>query len=849
MENNSEPQSEPPGDLPAEIPPKEIPFADTDVSFRYEDVYEDFVPDEIQSVNRDEGVCVITSRNGVVLRIGVCSNHILRIRYSPDGHWKRDFSYAIAPTFVPEPEPLHIQENKSEFVLSSESWQIVVNKANMRLRIFDNNDYLVHEDALGFSAQRSIMQGWRKQAISKACHRKALFYGLGDKTSEGANLHGKTFENWCSDSYGFGPETDPLYRAIPFFYVIQNGKAHGIFLDNTFKSHFSFNPDDDGTVDFWADGGELNYYLINGPSPDEVARQYHLLTGTHSMPPMWALGYHQSRWSYIPESKVLEVSNRFRKLKIPCDAIYLDIDYMQGFRCFTWNPKLFPDPKLLIAKLKEIDFRTVVMVDPGIKEDPEYSVYQDGLDSDHFVTTSEGDVAKAPVWPGFCAFPDFTRPTTRKWWGSLFRKPYLDQGVDGFWLDMNEPAVFFVNHKTLPDHVMHHFDGDPGSHRKAHNIYGMQMARATREGLAEEQPDKRPFLLTRASFSGGQRYAAIWTGDNFSSWEHLQIANIQCQRLSISGFSFCGTDIGGFAGEPDGELYTRWLQLAVFHPVMRTHTKGAHETGDAIDTHSAEEQIAEMSIHPSDREPWSFGERWTEIARKAIELRYCLLPVIYTAFYRLNAHGIPIIRHAVFAEPDNPKLWNEGRDFLFGEHLFVSPVVNSKVQRQMVNLPEGDWYYFWTGQLCQGELFINLQQDQIPYFVRAGSVLVTYPARQHTAEPIEEITLYCYYKNGHTTTEWYEDEGDGLGYQDEQYCLSEFITEGGLSKYTLNWVKSGVWSPVSRKTKLYLIGFPTFAHRCIADGKEHPIKEIRLKDKSLYTVTLDGTFNSITWEE
>ncbi|MCK6692914.1 MAG: DUF5110 domain-containing protein, partial [Thermoanaerobaculia bacterium] len=681
--------------------------------------------------------------------------------------------------------------------------------------------------------------------MSKKCHRKEVFYGLGDKTCS-PNLHGKTFENWCTDAFGFGRETDPLYRAIPFYYSMHQDVAYGIFFDNTFRTHFDFDSQEQGAVSFWADGGEMNYYFLFGPTLSDVACAYARLTGMPELPPLWALGYHQCRWSYYPHSRVMEIAETFRALEIPCDAIYLDIDYMDGYRCFTWNTEHFPNPEKLVSELNGLGFQTVVMIDPGIKEDPEYFVYSEGLDKNMFLRTADGEIAKGPVWPGFCAFPDFTHPGVRQWWGDLYADLYQNIRISGFWNDMNEPAVFHVNHKTLPDHVLHHHEGQLCGHRKAHNVYGQQMNRSSWEGLRRLRPEKRPFLLTRATYSGGQRYAAIWTGDNFSDWEHMQIANVQCQRLSVSGFSFCGTDIGGFAGKTDGELFTRWLQLAVFHPLMRVHSMGQHSAGDTAVTDEA--QLADPALHTSDQEPWSFGEKWTPLAKKAIELRYALLPCLYTAMWQNTRTGMPVLRHAAFADPEDPKMWDNERDFLFGEHLFVSPVVQPKVQRQLVNLPKGNWYYFWTGQPANGELFVNVMPDQIPFFVREGAVLATYPVRQWTGErPVDELTLYVYYKKGRESSLLYEDAGEGYDYLGGSFSLKTWTTLGENGHFSLEQQQEGEWTPPYQNVKIYLVGFPTFVRHCSVDGAEMPVKEIRLRDRALYTLNTTPDFKRITW--
>jgi alpha-glucosidase len=838
-----EPTATPPALKPEPI--REIAFSEADVSTRYDDVYEITTPDEVVTVRWKDGAYEFVCQNGVCLRIQVAAPGIVRLRYSPDGVFQPDFSYALNPARNTDKITATLNESANEYVLTSGPLQVVVAKTGARVRFYDLDDRLLNEDDAGYSARRTVMQGWSDLKISKKRQRKEVFYGLGDKTCS-PDLTGRVFENWCTDAFGFGRDTDPLYRAVPFYYGLHQGVAYGIFLDNTFRTRFDFDSRDDGAATFSADGGELNYYFLYGPSLTDVARAYARLTGMPELPPLWALGYHQCRWSYYPHSRVLEIADTFRALEIPCDAIYLDIDYMDGYRCFTWNRDHFPDPKGLLAELRERGFQTVVMIDPGIKEDPEYGVYQQGVEQGMFLRTADGDMAKGPVWPGFCAFPDYTDPKVRQWWGDLYADLYQHDEVSGFWNDMNEPAVFHVNHKTLPDHVLHHFEGHTAGHRKGHNVYGMLMNRASWEGFRRLRPEKRPFLLTRATFSGGQRYAAVWTGDNYSDWEHLAIANVQCQRLSISGFSFCGTDIGGFAGNADGELFIRWLQLAVFHPLMRVHSMGQHAGGDIAVTDEA--QLTDPALHTSDQEPWSFGEKWTALAKKAIELRYALLPCLYTAIWQNTQDGTPAIRHAAFADPEDPRFWDTERDFVFADHLLVSPVVQPKVQRQLVHLPKGNWYYFWTGQPAIGEMFVNVVPDQIPFFVRAGAVLPTYPVRQHTGEkPVDELTVYVYYNTGSETSRLYEDAGEGYDYHNGAYCLKTWTTKGDERTFSLQQTVEGQWLPAYQKVKVFLVGFPTFLRHCTVDDVEMPIKEIRLRDRALYTFTITPDFKHIVW--
>ena len=494
--------------------------------------------------------------------------------------------------------------------------------------------------------------------------------------------------------------TDPLYRAIPFYYGLRNGIGYGIFFDNTFRTFFDFASERSDVTSFWAHGGEMNYYFIYGPSLMEVAEGYTQLTGTCEMPPMWALGYHQCRWSYYPESRVRELADNFRRRKIPCDALYLDIDYMDGYRCFTWNNEHFPKPAQLIRDLDDEGFRTVVIIDPGIKIDPGYEIFDQGLANDYFCRRTDGPYVKGNVWPGECYFPDFTNPEVRNWWSGLFRDLIRKDGVSGVWNDMNEPALFDTSDRTVPHDVRHDYDGNPCSHRKAHNIYGMQMSRATYEGVKRYLYPERPFMITRASYSGGQRFASVWTGDNTSSWEHLRLANLQSQRLSVSGFSFVGSDIGGFNDLADGELFVRWLQCAIFHPLCRAHTMGDHGHGAAeIDTEAVEAKAAQVN---SDQEPWSFGEEYEAVARKAIEFRYQILPLIYTAFWQHIQYGTPIIRPLAFLDHTDHETYGRMDEFSLGDHLLVCPVLQPESESRKLYLPHGKWFNYYTSEAIVG---------------------------------------------------------------------------------------------------------------------------------------------------
>ena len=744
---------------------------------------------------------LFTCDNGVRLALYVITDKILRFRYLTDGPLEPDFSYAVPADKAggwQEPGFLEFKEKADHYRLTTARLICLVQKEDLRTRVLDRSGTVLSEDEKGFHWEQPYDTG---NDIVKMSHRVPSgghYYGLGDKP-DNMNLRGKRFSNWGSDTYGYVKGTDPLYKNIPFFHVLQQRIAHGIFFDNTFKASFDFAAERADVMSFWAQGGELNYYFIYGPSLLEVTQEYTCLTGTPELPPLWTLGYHQCKWSYYPESNVKEIAQGLRERQIPCDALYLDIDYMEGYRCFTWDKSRFPDPKRMVRELAEDGFKTIVIIDPGIKIDPDYSVYREGLENDYFCRRADGPLMKGSVWPGLCNFPDYTKPAVREWWAGLFEGLIKDVGVRGVWNDMNEPAVFEKG--TFPDDVRFDYEGLRASHKKAHNIYGMQMARATNDGVKRFSYPNRPFTITRSTYSGGQQYSSGWTGDNIASWEHLWLANIQCQRLSISGFSFIGSDIGGFVDTPDGELYARWIALGAFHPFFRTHSSGDH----------------------GDQEPWSFGEPFTSLARHFIELRYQLLPYVYTAFWQYATLGTPMLRPLTFLDQNDPETYLRMAEFSLGDNLLVCPITQPGVDGRWMYLPRGEWYYYWTDELKSGgqEVWASADLDRIPLFVKAGAVVPMQPVMQYVGQkPVMELTLHVYYLNGTTESLLYDDGGEGYAYQDQdQQTLRRFFVTGDATSLTLSQLTAGPYEPSYATYCVVLHGLPAPPATVAVNGK------------------------------
>tara|TARA_R110002033_G_scaffold45795_1_gene89823 strand:- start:43355 stop:45754 length:2400 start_codon:yes stop_codon:yes gene_type:complete len=767
-------------------------------------------PNHIVEFSQDSDKIYFTTDNGVVLQITILRGSIIRFRYATNYNFEPDFSYGIDPDATMGYSKLEVVENDTEYIISTARLNILVDKKTLRTQISDLEGTIINEDELGFHWEENYEYGGNTVKLSKITQSGESFYGMGDKAMH-SNLKGKRVENWVTDQFAFAKEQDPLYKAIPFYIGLNKGKAYGIYFDNSFRTGFDFSQERRNITNFWADGGEMNYYFIFGPDMSKVVSSYSSLTGTPELPPMWALGFHQSKWSYYPESNVKEIASDFRKHRIPCDAIYLDIDYMDGFRCFTWDKNHFPDPKRMISELEEDGFKTVVMIDPGIKVDRDYWIYNEALENDYFCKRGDGPLMHGKVWPGECNFPDFTNPAVREWWAELYKEFMSDLGVHAVWNDMNEPAVMEVPTKTAPLDTRHNYDGHPCTHRKAHNVYGMQMVRATYEGVKKYVYPKRPFVITRAAFAGTQRYSSTWTGDNVATWEHLWIANVQVQRMCLSGYSFVGSDIGGFAEQPDGELFARWVQLGIFHPFCRVHSSGDH----------------------GDQEPWSFGSEITDIVRKYVELRYQLLPYLYTMFYKYTKENIPMVQSLVFFDQEDSQTHFRTDEFIFGEKILVCPIQEPNAQGRRMYIPRGDWYDFWTNEHVTGgkEKWVAAEIDMLPIFVKAGAIIPKYPVQQYVGEKkIEELVLEVYYKEGTEASEVYEDANNGYDYKKGRYSLSNYKLTGKENSLTIQLFKDGTFDTEYEMVRLSFHGLPFEIVNVMVDNEEISIESLSVND-------------------
>jgi alpha-glucosidase len=576
------------------------------------------------------------------------------------------------------------------------------------------------------------------------------YYGCGERTG-GLEKTGSYQMFWNIDPLpGHGASHDNLYSSVPFTLVLNNGAAWGLLVDSTTLVDFDLGRQREDRAWFGAWCGNLVYYVFTGPTPRDVLDRYTELTGRTPMPPLWALGNHQSRYSYMSGTEVRELVREFREREIPCDAVYLDIDALDGYRDFTFNPQTYPEPAQLFSDLHELGMKVVSIVDAGVKVDEGYSLYIEGRERDLYCKTNLGEEYHNVVWPGMAAFPDFTNPRTREWWGDA-HQGILDTGIDGVWNDMNEPSMFVPSFSTMPPEVIHPGGGRPTIHAQVHNSYGMLMSQGTREGLLRLRPERRPFVISRSGYAGLQRHAMQWTGDNSSWWEHLWMSMPQVQNMGLSGIAWVGVDVGGFFGDTTGELLTRWYELGIFQPFLRNHAaKGARP-----------------------QEPWAFGEPYESIIRDLLTLRQRLIPYLYTLFEECHRTGAPIFRPLLFEFPDDPTTYAIDDQFLLGGAMLVAPITRPGREYRHVYLPAGSWSHWYTGDQIDGPAHIiaHAPLGQPAIYARGNHAIPLWPAMQHTGErDPDPLTLVVYPVAGSASTTIYEDAGDGFAYQHGQYA-------------------------------------------------------------------------------
>lgn len=643
-----------------------------------------------------------------------------------------------------------LEERDIEFVLKGKRVITTLNKLDGKVNFYNNDWTIICED---FNCSGKDENG---NIIISKINDALGYYGFGEK-GDTLNKKGKYIENYNTDD----PETDDksflFYKTIPFFTALKENSAYGIYFDNSFRSYFDMGNSYEDRIFFGADGGQIQYYFLAGDDIKDIEGLYARITGTMDMPALWTLGYQQCRYSYYSRKEVEELVDTFTEKGIPLDTVYLDIDYMNGYRVFTFNEDKFPKPKEMIENLRKKGIKIVTIVDPGVKIDEEYEVYNRGIKGDCFVRKHDGELYTGDVWAGESAFPDFANKNAREWWKKEI-KEFLKLGIAGIWNDMNEPAVFNPEYATMPESCLHFGDNGVMEHKEFHNKYGFEMTRCSKEAQEESGENLRSFSMTRATFAGGQRFSSIWTGDNRSRWDQMRMSLPMNSNLGISGFAYVGNDIGGFGEDTNEELFIRWMELGTFLPIMRNHS----------------------AVFTRRQEPWSFGKRAENISKKAIMLRYKLIPYLYNMFYKAHLDGIPVFRPMISEYCKDMKLLNMKEQFMFGDSMLIAPVLHEGERSKVVYLPKGRWYNFFTNECFEGEKYytIDVPLDEIPVFVQEGSIIPVYEEEYMNLEntPLK-TTFYCYGKECDCI--YYEDDGSTMDYKKGKYNLLEIKVKAG----------------------------------------------------------------------
>ena len=562
---------------------------------------------------------------------------------------------------------------------------------------------------------------------------KDIVYGFGE-AARGINKRGYVYNSYCSDDFCHMETTKSLYGAHNFI-LVEGKDTFGAFFDYPTKLTFDIGFTKVDTLKVYCDKADIDVYIIEGNSPIEIVKEFRRIIGKSYIPPRWAMGYMQSRWSYYTSDAVREVAKNYRKAGIPLDAIFLDIDYMESYKDFTVSDERFGDLPQLIAEMKKEGIRLVPIIDAGVKIEEGYDVYEEGLEKGYFCVDKDGNPFSAGVWPGLTHFPDFLNEEAGIWFGLKY-KALTDLGIEGFWNDMNEPAIFYSekgierfyeklseitsgdksvdNYNKIKDivnglqnsqddynSIYHNVNGKLVKHNDIHNMYGYKMTECTAKALDIIRPEERTLLFSRASYVGMHRSAGIWTGDNFSWWSHILLELKQLPALNMCGFLYVGADLGGFGCDASRDLVLRWLGLGIFTPLMRNHA----------------------ALCTRDQECYQFEN--TEDFKNIIELRYRLLPYLYSEFLKCAENNDMFFKPLGFEYKDDP-IARATEDQLFvGDELMIAPVYTQNALGRYVYLPEdmravrlkaGGELEF--SDMAKGHHFVEIPLNEVVFYIR-----------------------------------------------------------------------------------------------------------------------------------
>lgn len=720
-----------------------------------------------------------TTSNGF-FEITAYSQHIIRVRFTT----KKEFEplpYALLASLQVY-DKVKLTEQGNSIQLSTGLINAVIDRQPFFSITFkDATGIVLNEDVKGAGFGISFIGD--RWTVYKKIQEGERFVGMGEALG---NLDrrgtGITLNN--TDTYKYGDPRLNMYSSIPFYMGFHHGQQYGIFYNNSYSSFFNFGLSTPEITSATFAGGDVDYFFIYDTSPAKIIEHYTSLTGRMQLPPIWSIGYHQSRCSYYPQERVEWIASSFRSKKIPIDCIVLDADYQFNYQPFRVNKDRFPDMPALAKKLADMKIELTASVYPGVAIDSTYHSYKDGLAKNVFLKYANGTNFNTEIAPVKCVLPDYTNPLTRQWWKDKMN--WLPQnGIHGYWNDMNEPAL---GGSYVPDNVLFDFDGRKTNALEAKNVYGFQMARSSYEAALQNATDRRPFILTRSGFAGVQRYAALWSGDNTATDEGLLSSVLLNNQLGLSGLAFSGHDIGGFIGDDNKELYQRWIQVGVFSPFCRNHKGCGGAAG----------------------EPWAYGDEAEAISKSFIGLRYRLLPYLYAAFYEASQTGMPIVRSLCMNDPFDDKVYNPlyQYQFLFGNHILVVPVTTAEKQKRLY-LPKGDWFDLYTDERLSGnkELQLDIPAYQLPLYIKGSSIIPAQSLVQSTKEsPSDTLVLHIYNGTETNSFTFYEDGGDGWSYKNGVYCkrlmqLNPLQNQLQISK------QEGSFQSKYKKIQLVLHGF------------------------------------------
>ena len=740
---------------------------------------------------------VVADLHGEQLRVDVVREDVVRFKISRGGVFDESPTYAVCVDPLAQRVPFTVEQGVSEVRLRTSGMVVTIGLDPFRLDVHRPDGSPVVE-----TAQDEGGRHWTYATLNDAftlrrrCRREDSIYGLGEKTGH-LNRRGRDFTLWNNDvldphaarewTEGLpaddpradrtSTEFDPYYVSIPFFYHqgYPAGAMAASFVDNGYQADYEFSHDEEYRIHFR--GGQYTEYVFAGPSMPDILRHYTWLTGRMSPPPLWSLGYHQCRWFDYTQEDVERLAARHRDEEIPCDGLWLDIDYMDGYRVFTWDTDAFPDAAAMLKRLASKGFRVITIIDPGVKYEPGYWVFDQARERDVLCKTEGGDVYIGQVWPGNTAFPDFVTEEARTWWGEL-NAAHVQSGLAGIWNDMNEPATGAIDPRSM------RFGAGKYSHERFHNQYALLMAMGTVDGLLEAMPELRTFVLSRGGSPGIQRYAANWMGDNVSRWDHLWLSIPMASGFGISGQPFVGADIGGFFGHSNGELFLRWMQYGALTPFCRNHS----------------------AIGNVDQYAWAWGDVIRDLAREAIRLRYRLLPYLYATFLHASETGAPVQRPLVFDYQDDLTVRDIDDAYLLGSDLLVAPVFETGVTARQVYLPSGTWYDWQSGERYDGQRYVQspTPMERIPIFARGGAVIPMWPdAPASTAgyHP-EAVELHLFVPGADDTSEYFMQEDDGLTFA---------ALDGARLRTSLEVSRRG--DLVELRARVEGDGYPEFARR------------------------------------